>query len=195
MIQRFWCPGWSWRPCLSATALLLVLPGGVAAGQQQGASVPQASSTASTQAAATPSITQTPGTPTQEVDLVKRGLSQGVFLNLKPELLRFYSRIDAKAPRTFADYAKGYDFWNGPTKGGNPMTHQEFLNMVTPRELYGSGGIKATELLQFAFTNWLAQTVVRRGLEELKEAKSEKDAKEIRERIDRELAILKASDR
>jgi hypothetical protein len=195
MIQRFWCPRWSWGLCLSAAAFLLLFPGSVAAGQQQGASAPPASSTTSTPAAATPSIAQVPGTPTQEVDLVKRGLSQRVFLNLKPELLRVYTRIDAKAPRTFSDYAKGYDFWNGPTKGGNPMSHQEFVNMVTPKELYGSGGIKATELLQFAFTNWLAQTVVRRGLEELKEAKSEKEAREIRERIDRELAILKASDR
>jgi hypothetical protein len=196
MIQRPWILRLPWRVCLSAAALGLLVPGSASAvPQQQSPSAPSTSSTAATPPAATPSITQPSAPSAQEVDLVKRGLSQGVFLNLKPELLRFYSRVDAKSPRTFSDYAKGYDLWNGPTKGGNPMSHQEFVNMVTPKEFYGSGGIKATELLQFAFTNWLAQTVLRRGLEELKEAKSERDAREIRERIDRELAILKASDR
>ena len=34
---------------------------------------------------------------------------------------------------------------NGPTPRGG-VTHQDFLNHVTPREIYGSGGIKATEL-------------------------------------------------
>jgi hypothetical protein len=93
---------------------------------------------------------------------------------------------------TFAEYVKGYDLWNGPTKGGNPMTHQEFINMVTPRELYGSGGITASEILQFSFTNWLGQMLLRRGMEELREAKTEKEAREIRERIDRELRALRS---
>jgi hypothetical protein len=63
--------------------------------------------------------------------------------------------------------------------------------MVTPRELYGSGGITASEILQFTATNWLGQLLIRRGLEELKEAKTEREAREIRERIDRELRALR----
>ena len=65
--------------------------------------------------------------------------------------------------------------------------------MVTPKELYGSGGIQAIELLQFALTDWAAKTLVRRGMEEMKEAKTEREVKEIRERIDRDLAILSRS--
>jgi hypothetical protein len=63
--------------------------------------------------------------------------------------------------------------------------------MVTPKELYGSGGITASELLQFSLTNWIGQKLLRRGLEELKEAKTEREAREIRERIQRELRALR----
>jgi len=131
-----------------------------------------------------------------DVDLVKRVLSFSPNLSFRDDRLRFYTSTSAtteRAPQTFAEYAKGYDFWHGATKGGNPMSHQEFVNMVTPRDLYGSGGIQAIELLQFAFTNWLGQTLVKRGLEELKEARTEQEAKEIRERIQRELTILNHS--
>lgn len=137
-----------------------------------------------------------PSEPPTDVDLVRKGLSFQPNLSFREDRLRFYTSTKASAEpatQTFAEYAKGYDFWHGATKGGNPMSHQEFVNMVTPRELYGSGGIQAIELLQFAFTNWLGQTLVKRGLEELKEARSEQEAKEIRERIQRELTILNRS--
>ena len=164
-------------------ALLVVLAGRPVSGQATAEEPPK-------------SLPPASAAPTSgDLDLVKRALTLNSTLNLRDEQLRFYTRVSATPPATFAEYAKGYDLWNGPTKGGNPMSHQEFVNMVTPRELYGSGGIKATELLQFAFTNWLGQTLVRRGLEELKEAKTEREAREIRERIDRELSILKGGER
>jgi hypothetical protein len=129
--------------------------------------------------------------PSQDLDRVRQGLDREPTLNLDDERLRFYASVTAKAPMTFAEYAKGFDLWNGPTKGGNPMTHQEFLNMVTPRDLYGSGGITASELLQFSLTNWIGQKLLRRGLEELREARTEREAREIRERIERELRALR----
>jgi hypothetical protein len=115
-------------------------------------------------------------------------------LNLRDERLRYYTETHVAAPQTFAEYLGDESLWDGAaTKGGNPMTHQEFLAMVTPKDLYGSGGIQAIELLQFALTDWAAKTLVRRGMEEMKEAKTEREVKEIRERIDRELAILSRS--
>jgi hypothetical protein len=134
---------------------------------------------------------QPPAQHAQNLDQIKKALGREPVVDLDEDRLRFYASVIAKAPMTFAEYAKGYDLWNGPTKGGNPMTHQEFINMVTPKELYGSGGITASELLQFSITSWLAQTLLRRGLEELKEARTEKEAREIRERIDRELRALR----
>ena len=135
--------------------------------------------------------TPTPTVPPADLERVRKALDKPSTLDLNEERLRFYASVTEKIPMTFAEYAKGYDLWNGPTKGGNPMTHQEFLTMGTPKELYGSGGITASELLQFSLTNWIGQKLVRRGLEELKEAKTEREAREIRERIQRELRALR----
>jgi hypothetical protein len=132
--------------------------------------------------------------PQSEIDRVRKGLNRSSTLNLRDDRLRYYTQTDVAGPQPFAEYLGSQSLWDGAaTKGGNPMTHQEFLNMVTPEELYGSGGIQAIELLQFALVDWAAKTVLRRGLDEIKEAKTEREAKEIRERIDRELAILSRS--
>jgi hypothetical protein len=125
---------------------------------------------------------------------IQRSLNQPSTLKLDERQIRFYLEIIARQP-TFAEYSKGYDFINGPTKRGNPMSHQEFLAMVTPKEMYSSGGITATEQLQMALTNWVGQTLIRRALEELKSAKSDREVLEIRERIDRELEALTGSAR
>jgi hypothetical protein len=84
---------------------------------------------------------------------------------------------------------------NGPTPRGNPMTHAEFLNMVTPREMYSSAGIKPTEILQMALVNWVGKALISKGLAEIANAKSQREIEEIRARIDRELAALRASGR
>ena len=104
--------------------------------------------------------------------------------------LRIYVEVIAKWP-SFADMAKGYDLRNGPTPRGNPMTHAEFLSMVTPKEMYSSAGIRPTEVLQMAVVNWLGQAIIKRGLEALRNAKDDREIAEIRARIDRELAALK----
>ncbi len=148
----------------------------------------EASPTADQPAAATP---QTPLIPPRELDRIKRALSQRPGFVLDEEGFRFYVEIVAKRP-TFAEYAKGYDFINGPTRRGNPMTHQEYLKMVTPRDFYSSAGIKPTEMLQMAVTNWLGQTLIKQAVEDMLRARSERERDEIRARIDRELGALTA---
>ena len=138
-----------------------------------------------------PAAPQAPLIPPRELSRIKRALSQTPFIVLDEEGLRFYVEIVAKRP-TFAEYAKGYDFVNGPTRRGNPMTHQEYLKMVTPRDFYSSAGIKPTEMLQMAVTNWLGQTLIKQAIEDMLQARSERERDEIRARIDRELAALMA---
>lgn len=126
------------------------------------------------------------------IQRIQRSLTQTSGVRLDEQQLRFYLEIVAKRP-SFAEFARGYDFVNGPAKRGNPMSHDEFLKMVTPKEMYSSAGINAMEQLQFAFTNWLGQSLIRKAVEELKDAKTERQAQEIRERIDRELDALTGS--
>ena len=124
------------------------------------------------------------------IDRIQAAVNNPSRLVIDEGKLRIYVEIVAKWP-TFAEMAKGYDLKNGPTPRGNPMTHAEFLSMVTPREMYSSAGIRPTEVLQMAVVNWLGQAIIKRGLEAIRNARSDREIAEIRARIDRELAALK----
>jgi hypothetical protein len=129
-----------------------------------------------------------PPTPAQ-VARIQRALDQPQGLKLDERQLRFYLEIVQRLP-TFAEYSRGYDFLHGPTTGGNPMSHQEFVRMVTPKEMYSAAGITANEQVQFALTNYVGQALIRKALEELKQARDANQVQAIRERIDRELDAL-----
>jgi hypothetical protein len=121
---------------------------------------------------------------------IKEALGTQPNFTVNDDQLKFYVQVLAKQP-SFADWVKGYDLMNGPVKRGNPMTHQEFLTLVTPKELYSSGGITAKEMVTVAVTNWLGQTLLKKAFEQLRNAKDEREAQEIRDRINRELAALR----
>lgn len=123
---------------------------------------------------------------------IRRALDVEPAVRIDDEQLRFYIQILARQP-SFAEFVKGYDFKNGPTRRGNPMTHNEFVAMVTPKEMQSSVGITARETLEFALTNWLGQTLIKRAFEDLQKAKDEREVQEIRDRIERELAALRSA--
>lgn len=142
---------------------------------------------------------ETPGqsSPSQAVPVtatdlarIRRALETDPAVRIDDSQLRFYMQILAKQP-TFAEFARGYDFVNGPTRGGNPMSHAEFLVMVTPKELNSQVGITARETLEFALTNWLAQSLVKKAFEDLQRAKTEREIQDVRDRIERELQQLR----
>jgi hypothetical protein len=150
----------------------------------------------------TPAVALAQGTPPAQTDApvlppptaadvarMQRILDQPQGLKLDERQLRFYLEIVQRLP-TFAEYARGYDFLNGPTTGGNPMSHQEFVRMVTPKEMYSSAGITASDQVQWALTNYVGQALIRKALEELKQARDQHQVQAIRERIDRELDAL-----
>jgi hypothetical protein len=103
--------------------------------------------------------------------------------------LRFLVEVEEKAP-WFEKFTMGFDFKTGLVPGAG-MTHQEFLNQVTPKELYSSGGITALDQLQWGAVNYVAVWTVKRLYKELSEAKTEWRRKQIQQQIDRELAALK----
>lgn len=143
-----------------------------------------------------PATAQTPVTApeaTTNLDRIRQALNREPAIKIEDHRLRFYVEIVAKWP-TFREFIGNYDLRNGPTRGSG-MTHQEFLNHVTPRDFYGSAGIKPTELLQFAVVNWLGQTLAKKAIESFRNARDESELRAIRERIERELAALKGKDK
>lgn len=103
--------------------------------------------------------------------------------------LRFFSETDEKGP-SFESFTVGFNLRMGPVPGAG-MTHQEFLNQVTPKNLYSSGGINALDQLQWGAVNYAAIWTVKRLYKELDEARTEWRRKQIQQQIDRELAALR----
>lgn len=159
----------------AALALLGVMTGVVQA--QQPPSQPQ---------------TQTPAKAPADLDRIKAALKRPNTIILTDTQVRFYVEIRARFP-SVEEMFRGVDVLHGPRAGGPAFTHAEYLSMVTPRDTIAtSGGIKPTEALQFAVTNWLGQMLIRKALDEINNAKSEAEVQEIRDRITRELAALTA---
>ena len=104
-------------------------------------------------------------------------------------MLRFYAEAVEKGP-SFKELTVGFNLRTGPVPGAS-MTHSEFLSMVTPKELYGSGGISVREQLEWGLVNWAALWTIKRLYREYDEAKSEWRKAQIKSQIDRELAALK----
>ena len=138
-----------------------------------------------------PPVTSTQAPPTPpNLERIREGVNNPPQIVIDNGRLRIYVEVIAKWPR-FDELVKGYDLRNGPTARGAVMTHSEFLQMVTPREMYSSAGIRPMEMLQMALTNWAGKAVVMKGLEAIKNARSGREIDEIRARIDRELAALR----
>jgi hypothetical protein len=179
-------------PSAAAVALTLLVSGPPALASAAAKQNPPPAGAALLQPRANTSQSQappaSPASEAHDLNKIKSALSAPSPLKLGEDQLRFYVRVIARQPR-FADFIEGYDLKYGPVAGA-PMTHQEFLNMVTPRELYGSGGITASDLLQFSITNWLAQAIIRKGIDAIRDARSDAEIRAIRQRIDRELAAL-----
>lgn len=175
------------RPVVGFVVAVLMAggPAGAATQSQNAAAEPQ---TQSQKPAGKPDPKpQDPSIPV-DVEKIKNALERPNTLHLDDSQLRFYATVTAKIP-TFEDFVGDFDLKNGPVPRAG-MTHQEFLNMVTPKELYSSAGITAPEMLQFAITNWAAQQVIKKGLQEIRQARTQREIQTIRERINRELAAL-----
>ena len=172
---------WSRRICAAVVTAALALRAGapLLAQEQQTAPPP-------------PPPATSPNTP-ENLERIKRSINRPPALKIEENRLRFYVEVLAKFP-TFEEYVKGQDLTKGPVRGGS-MTHQDFLNLITPRELYSSAGIKPTEMLQFAIVNWLGHELAKKAYDRLRTAYDERQIREIRERIEAELAALRAKEK
>lgn len=155
-------------------------------------SVPPATSTQ------TPAVSTEAPPPAQSgdqaalpVDLtrIKSVLDRNPTSRVNETQLRFYLDVVARQP-TFKEFIGSYDLINGPVKN-TAMTHQEFLDMVTPKMLHSSAGFTGTETLQLALVNWAAQSVIKKAISALRNARNEDEVRSIRAQIDRELAALR----
>jgi hypothetical protein len=180
-------------------AALVVMTTGISASAQppsaQAATPPATPAAAPAAPAAKPYVPIFPETTQYPVDVerVKERVEQLPAVKFDEQQTRFYVLIVAKEPDFIEKWAKDYDFRNGPTRRGAAMTHNEFLNMVTPKELnelFGATSASSFAMFQAALTNAAGQALIKKGIEAIRNARNEREIQAIRQQIDRELAAL-----
>lgn len=135
-------------------------------------------------------VSQAPSRP-QNLDRIREAVNTPPTLIITDGQLRIYVEVIGNWPH-FYEYTKGTDFLKGAAPSRGAITHAEMFGPLQPKELYGSGGISAGELLQGAIVNWLGQKIIKKGLKEISEARSADQIAAIRAQIDRELAALRS---
>jgi len=165
------------RRALAAVAVglsLLVSPQPAAAGEQGQTSTGAVQSSQTAQA---------------DLDRIRAAVNRDPAFKFDESQVRFYLQVLAPAP-TFSDFVKGQDLTSGVVADA-PMTHREFLDMVTPKELYSAAGIRPTDALQMAITGLVGQVMLQRAFESATDAWRARQIRELNARIDAELAALR----
>jgi hypothetical protein len=175
---------------LIALGLAGLLAGATPAFAQQGSTPTRSNGASTPDQTPQTSGTQPPDNPLAPLNLdrIRKGVNSDPAVKLNDDRLRYYVLIVAKQPK-FSDYLGDFNLKEGPVPGAG-MTFAEFKGMVTPKELYGSGGFTATEMLTNALVNLAGQAIIKTGIKALREAVSQRQVDYIRARIDRELAAL-----
>ena len=128
-----------------------------------------------------------------DLNKVKEAVNAPPKLNLVDKNpFRFYSETVRPSPK-FSDMVGDFDLFNGPVPHSG-MTHQEFVQSTRPKDMYSSAGFTPGDVIRWALLTYAEQKgfeLLRKGLKELNEAHTEAERKQIRLRIDRELAALR----
>jgi hypothetical protein len=131
--------------------------------------------------------------PDADLDRIRDALARGRTLQLDGAQRRFYLQVVAKAP-SISRFFEGKDLMNGPVPRAQ-MTHQEYVQMITPQYMYSDVGIRPHEVIEWALTNWLAHAIVRGAKNRLAEASSDRERQRIQAQIDRELESIERAQR
>jgi hypothetical protein len=84
----------------------------------------------------------------------------------------------------------GPDFLRGPAPAG-AMTHQEFLDMVTPKDVQGYAAFTNKQGLVVAATSFALQWAVQTALRKFQEAKNEREKEAARKEVREALEALR----
>lgn len=99
-------------------------------------------------------------------------------------------RVDIEGEKIDITSILGKDFTRGPASYG-AMTHQEFLNMVTPDDVRGYAPFSNGQGMVVAATSIALQWAVLKAMDSLKEAKNERAKVQARREVQEALEALR----
>ena len=122
------------------------------------------------------------------LDRIRRALSRPPAIRVKGDRVVFRVEVLGRKP-TIEDIL-GPDYLKGPVPASGGMTHQEFLNMVTPKDVQGYAAFNNREALTVAATCFALQWALLKAIDKYKEAKQEKEREAARKEVQDALAEL-----
>ncbi|MBA3887166.1 MAG: hypothetical protein H0X67_15760 [Acidobacteria bacterium] len=175
-----------------ATTVLLVgallqapQPSAPPAGTQQGmASAPQP-------AAEQPPAEQPPALDPEDLPFslgrIQKAMARPSTVRLELDRPVFRTEVIGRKP-TIEDIL-GPDFARGAASHGG-MTHQEFLNMVTPKDVQGYAAFSNGEALTVAATSFVMQWALQRAVQRFEDANTEREREAARREVEEALRDL-----
>jgi hypothetical protein len=118
---------------------------------------------------------------------IQRALARPPAIKLEGDKPVFRVEIFGRNP-TIEDIL-GPDYLKGPTPAGG-MTHQEFLNMVTPKDVQGYAAFSNKEAFTVAATSFALKWALEKAIRKFETAKEERDRDAARKEVQDALAEL-----
>lgn len=133
------------------------------------------------------------------IDAIQRALNHKPAIRIQEQRSIFRVEVFGRKP-TIEDIL-GKDYLKGPAPaaaGGAVMTHQEFLNMVTPEEYRGYASYTNKESLQIAATSLataIAMQAVQSAWRKYRAARAEQEREAARREVEQALEALRQARR
>jgi hypothetical protein len=173
---------------VSAIVLLCGLPSAVMA--QQPEEQPAATPTVTNGSMADQSVD--PDALGVNISRIQRRLARPPAI--KTDSSRAVFRIEVFGRTPSIDEILGPNWKKGPTPYG-AMTHQEFLSIVTPKDVQGYAAFDNKQGMIVAATSFALQWAVRQAIQKLSDAKTKRQQEEAQKEVDEALAALRKARR
>lgn len=129
----------------------------------------------------TGTVTVDPADLPVSLDRIQRALANTPMLRFD-EKDRPVFRVQVFGDKPTIEDILGPDFAKGPVKHG-AMTHQEFLNLVTPKDVQGYAAFSNTEGAAVAATSFALQWTLQKALQKFKETRDERAREAARQEV------------
>lgn len=126
------------------------------------------------------------------IDRIQRRLSRPPAI--RPESGRTVFRTTVFGRNPTIDEILGPDWRKGPTPLGG-MSHQEFLNVVTPKDVQGYAPYDNKQAMVIAATSFALQWALKQAVKKLDDAKTARQKEAAQKEVDEALADLRRARR
>jgi hypothetical protein len=126
------------------------------------------------------------------IDRIQRRLAQPPAI--RPDATRQVFRVQVVGRSPTIDEILGPNWRRGPVPA-SAMSHQEFLNMVTPRDVQGFAAFDNRQALMVAATSFALQWGLRQAFQKLEDARTERQREAAQREVDQTLAALRKARR